>query len=300
MVKKILLIGGNGYIGSRLYDYLLESNTSVANIDLCWFGQIYPETIVKDYKDLTKEELSEYSHIVLLAAHSSVSMCTDNLSSCFKNNVVNFIDLVNKLDDQTLIYASTCAIYGKSKELVTEDEPIKNALNFYDYSMIARESIANLYPNKKLIGLRFGSVGGFSKSFRNENLINSLTLASKDKSLTIANGNAMRSVLGISDVCKAIEKIISEDTIKNRVYNITSINDKIIDFGIKVKELTNSELAINESAFKTDYSFSCSFKLFEKDYNFKFKDSVESIYNDIITNYDNILFNDKRGKIIYE
>jgi nucleoside-diphosphate-sugar epimerase len=131
-------------------------------------------------------------------------------------------------------------------------------------------------------------------------LINSLTLASKDKSLTIANGNAMRSVLGISDVCKAIEKIISEDTIKNRVYNITSINDKIIDFGIKVKELTNSELAINESAFKTDYSFSCSFELFEKDYNFKFKDSVESIYNDIITNYDNILFNDKRGKIIYE
>jgi nucleoside-diphosphate-sugar epimerase len=227
-------------------------------------------------------------------------MCTDNLSSCFRNNVTNFIDLVNKLDNQTLIYASTCAIYGKSRDLVTEDEPIKNALNFYDYSMIARENIANLHPNKKLVGLRFGSVGGFSKNFRNENLINSLTLASKDKSLIVANGDAMRSVLGISDVCNAIEKIISEDTIKNRVYNITSINDKIIDFGIKIKEITNSELTINESAFKTDYSFSCSPELFEKDYNFKFKDSIESIYSDIITNYDNILFNSKRGKTIYE
>lgn len=299
-MKKILLIGGNGYIGSRLYDYLLELNYNVDNIDLCWFGKIYPETIVKDYKDLTKEELGKYSHIVLLAAHSSVSMCVDNLSSCFKNNVTNFIDLVNKLDNQILIYASTCAIYGKSKELVTEDEPIKPALNFYDYSMATRETIANLHPEKKLIGLRFGSVGGFSKSLRNENLVNSLTLASKNKSLTIANGEAMRSVLGISDVCRAIERIISNGDIKNRIYNVTSVNDKIIGFGNKIKSITNSELIINESAFKTDYSFSCSSELFKNDYNFEFKDNVESLYNDIITNYDKIIFNSKRGKIIYE
>lgn len=299
-MKKILLIGGNGYIGSRLYDHLLNLNYDVTNIDLCWFGKIYDETIVMDYKNLTKEELNKYSHIILLAAHSSVSMCIDNFNSCFKNNVINFVDLIGKLDNQILIYASTCAIYGKSRELVTEDEPIKDALNFYDYTMIARENIAKLHPNKNLIGLRFGSVAGFSKNFRNENLINSLTLASKNKSLTVANGEAFRSVLGISDVCLAIEKIISEDVIKNKIYNISSVNNKIIDFGNTIKMITDSELNINESAFKTDYSFSCSSKLFEYDYNFRFKDNIESMYNDIITNYDKIIFNTKRGKTIYE
>ena len=299
-MKKILLIGGNGYIGSRLYDHLLSLKYNVTNIDLCWFGQVYPETLVEDYKNITKEKLNEYSHIILLASHSSVSMCIENLSSCFKNNVMNFVDLIDKLDNQILIYASTCAIYGKSKELVTEDEPIKDALNFYDYTMIARENIAKLNPTKNLVGLRFGSVGGFSKSFRNENLINSLTLSSKNKLLTIASGDALRSVLGISDVCNAIEKIISENTIKNKVYNITSTNDKIINFGLTLQQITNSELNINDSAFKTDYSFSCSPELFEKDYNFKFKDNIESIYNDIIANGDNIIFNSKRKKIIYE
>ena len=299
-MKKILLIGGNGYIGSRLYTYLINLNYDVTNIDLCWFGKVHNKTIVIDYKHLTKEELSKYSHIVLLAAHSSVSMCTDNFNSCFKNNVANFADLIGKLDDQMLIYASTCAIYGKSKELVTEDEPIKDALNFYDYTMIARENIANLHPNKNLIGLRFGSVAGFSKNFRSENLINSLTLASKNKSLTVANGEAMRSVLGIFDVCCAIEKLIFENTIKHKIYNISSVNDKIINFGNAIKTITNSELVVNESAFKTDYSFSCSSKLFEQDYNFKFRDNIESMYNDIITNCDNIAFNVKRGKIIYE
>ena len=258
-MKKILLIGGNGYIGSRLYTYLINLNYDVTNIDLCWFGKVHNKTIVIDYKHLTKEELSKYSHIVLLAAHSSVSMCTDNFNSCFKNNVANFADLIGKLDDQMLIYASTCAIYGKSKELVTEDEPIKDALNFYDYTMIARENIANLHPNKNLIGLRFGSVAGFSKNFRSENLINSLTLASKNKSLTVANGEAMRSVLGIFDVCCAIEKLIFENTIKHKIYNISSVNDKIINFGNAIKTITNSELVVNESAFKTIISFKSRF-----------------------------------------
>ena len=46
--------------------------------------------------------------------------------------------------------------------------------------------------------------------------------------------------------------------------------------------------------FNTNYSFNCSNKLFEKDYNFKFEGTVESIYNDIIENYDRILVNIKR------
>ena len=117
--------------------------------------------------------------------------------------------------------------------------------------------------------------------------------------LTISNGDAYRSVLGLNDLCRAIDKIIEVDVIKNKIYNLTSISDKIINFGYEVKRLTDSELIVNDS-FKTDYSFNCSAELFEKDYNFKFGDTIESIYNDIIINYDNILFNTKRGKITYE
>jgi len=281
MVKKVLIIGGNGYIGSRLYSHLVNLGYNVTNIDLGWFGITHTDAIQKDYKDLTKEELSEYTHVILLAGHSSVSMCGGELTSCFNNNVYNFANLLDKIDDnQTLIYSSTLAVYGNNPKLVTEEDPIKKALNVYDYTKIARENIADLYPNKKLVGLRFGSVSGFSSNFRNENLLNSLTMSSINKlPLTVANGDAYRSVLGLNDLCRAI--------------------DKIINFGYEVKRLTDSELIVNDS-FKTDYSFNCSADLFEKDYNFKFGDTIESIYNDIIINYDNILFNTKRGKITYE
>ena len=300
-MKKILLIGGNGYLGCRIYKYLLNKKYDVTNLDLGWFGIVYPETIQKDYRDLTKEELSKYTHIILLAGHSSVSMCGGELTSCFNNNVFNFTNLLGKIEDnQTLIYSSTLAVYGNNPKLVTEKDPIKKALNVYDYTKIARENIANFYPNKKLIGLRFGSVSGFSPNFRNENLLNALTMSSMNKlPLTISNGDAYRSVLGLNDLCCAIDKIIEVDIIKNKIYNLTSVSDKIINFGYEVKRLTDSELIVNDS-FKTDYSFNCSAELFEKDYNFKFGDTIESIYNDIITNYDSILFNTKREKINYE
>jgi nucleoside-diphosphate-sugar epimerase len=300
-MKKILLIGGNGYIGSRVYEHLLNFGYDVTNVDLCWFGKIFDETIELDYKDLTKEEISKYTHIILLAGHSSVSMCLDNLYSCFNNNVLNFINLVDKInEDQTLIYSSTCAVYGNNSSLVTEKDSIKEALNFYDFTKINRENIARLNPNKKLIGLRFGSVNGFSKNFRNENLVNAIATSSlKNKSLTISNGDSMRSVLGMTDACLAIEKIVANDFIKNRIYNLTSINDKIINFGLTIQKLSNAELTVNDT-FKTDYSFNCSPELFEQDYDFEFKDTINSIYQDIVNNHNNILFSNKRGKITYE
>jgi len=300
-MKKILLIGGNGYLGCRIYEHLLSKNYDVTNLDLGWYGIIYPETIQKDYRDLTKEELSKYTHIILLAGHSSVSMCGGELTSCFNNNVFNFVNLLDKIsDNQTLIYSSTLAVYGNNPKLVTEKDPIKEALNPYDYSKITRENIANLYPNKKLIGLRFGSVAGFSKNFRNENLLNSLSLSSiNNKSITISNGDAYRSVLGITDLCRAVDKILEVDIIKNKIYNLTSINHKIIDFGLTIQNLTNSEMTVNDT-FKTDYSFNCSSELFEQDYDFKFQDTIETIYQEIVNNYQDIISNIKREKKSYE
>lgn len=298
--KNILLLGGNGYVGSRLYEYLLSLDYHVDNVDLCWFGQVHKETSVIDYRHLTKEHLKRYTHIILLAAHSSVAMCNNNLQSTFNNNTVNFIDLLDKItDEQMLIYASTCAIYGKYPHLATEDVEIKPALNFYDYSKISTEQIACLYPNKNVVGLRFGSISGFSKNMRKENLLNSLTLTYlQNKPLVVSNGNSMRSVLGLNDACRAIETIIRHNNIKKNIYNITSVNDCIMNFAKTIQKFSGAELVINDS-FKTDYSFHCSAAAFEQDYNFTFMDTTESIYNELINYYKLIQFNIDRGAITY-
>ena len=45
-MSKILLIGGNGYIGTRLYNHL-NIHYDVDVIYICWFGTSIKNTIVK-------------------------------------------------------------------------------------------------------------------------------------------------------------------------------------------------------------------------------------------------------------
>lgn len=49
---KILVLGGNGYIGSRLYSHLKSKKYDVDNVDLCWYSKIFKETIQNNFDDL--------------------------------------------------------------------------------------------------------------------------------------------------------------------------------------------------------------------------------------------------------
>jgi nucleoside-diphosphate-sugar epimerase len=57
-MKKVLILGGNGYIGSRLRQVLRQSHFVKTN-DICWFS--HDETSDRrDYQKLTREELAEF------------------------------------------------------------------------------------------------------------------------------------------------------------------------------------------------------------------------------------------------
>jgi nucleoside-diphosphate-sugar epimerase len=295
MEKRILILGGNGYVGCRLYEHFLSKGYFVENVDICWFDRIYEETIKCNYDDLDPEYIRSFSHVILLAGHSSVSMC-QNLSACFENNVSNYIRLIEKLHDkQVLLFASTAAVYGSNSAFVDESFPLSEAINFYDYTMLCKESAMKLYPNKNIVAMRFGSVGGFSKNFRKENLMNSISLSAHNEGkIVISNPDRYRSVLGITDLCRAIETLVERGS-KRRIYNLTSLNAKILDFGKTLQQITGCDLEINDT-FKTEYSFNCSSDLFQKDYGFSFNDTIESMYLEISQNSNNILVNEKREK----
>jgi len=297
MNKKILLLGSDGYIGARLMEYL---HYDVTSVDLGWFGKIYSDTLNVDYRYLEKEFIAKFTDIILLAAHSSVSMCTDNLPSSVKNNVVNFMDLLEKINsDQRLIYTSTAAIYEPNLGAPNDENyAISYPRNPYDYTKITREQIASIYQ-KNTIGLRLGSVNGFSKNMRQANLINSLTATHiRGEDLVISNGDKMRALVGINDVCRSIQTILESEGVINNFYNIVSVNDTIGNFGNEVQKLSGAGL-INNDSFKTDFSFNCSSELFESDYNFKFEDTTESIFTELMENQDSIITNYKREPVFY-
>jgi len=155
-MKKILIIGGNGYVGSFL-NHTFQKDFNITNIDLNWFSS---QSNPSDFKDLTKEYLSEFESIILLAGHSSVKMCQDNMISSFRNNVQNFVELLGKIDkDQKLIYAGSSSVYGHTKNsIVSEDYNTFVPNNYYDLTKQIIDTYALQIGNNVILFEIFGPI----------------------------------------------------------------------------------------------------------------------------------------------
>ncbi|MAG27073.1 hypothetical protein CMI47_16160 [Candidatus Pacearchaeota archaeon] len=302
MVSKILLIGGSGYIGSRLQESL-----DVDVIDTNWFND--SESGI-DYSELTREDYLKYDTIILLAGHSSVKMSEGNLNSCFNNNVRNFIDLIEKLDKQKLIYASSSSVYGSvGGKTVNEKYYGFEPYNQYDIS----KHTADLYAQKSNIeyyGLRFGTVNGSSPVLRTDVMINAMAnSALKDGHIKLYIKDTMRPILGINDLCRAIESIVESNEDKRGLYNLASFNKtaeqiayEVADvMGVEVKEYEVDPTQIKNTKSQTKaYNFSISTLKFRREYKFKFQDTVESITSGLIENWSSMEKTDRSETINYE
>ena len=288
ILNKTLIIGHRGYIGSRLIQEI-----DADGIDINWFR---PGDNDIDFKDLTREYYSEYDNIILLAGHSSVKMSESNLNSCFNNNVRNFIDLLEKLDKQKLIYASSSSVYGSvGGKTVNEKYFGFEPYNQYDIS----KHVADLYAQKSDVeyyALRFGTVNGYSSFLRTDVMINAMVnSALTDGHIKLYIKDTMRPILGINDLCGAVKTIVECDEDKRGLYNLASFNKTAEQIayevanvmGVEVKEFDADPTQIKNTKNQTKaYNFSISTLKFRQEFKFKFKDTVESLTRGLKYNWD--------------
>ena len=298
-MKKILILGGAGYIGTRLREVLRERHFVKTN-DICWFN--HDETSDRrDYHKLTKKELAEVEVVIVLAGHSSVPSCLGTLYSPWLNNVTNFTDLLDKLDDQLVIYASSASVYGNSapgerhKETNTHFTPVNN----YDvtkYALDQQATIANL-TGKKVIGLRFGTVNGYSANLRVDVMINSMYHSvQNDRGIQVSNKQISRAMLGIEDLCRAVERCIEHPV--PGIYNLSSFNATVGEIAEAVSRKLGAEIVDNGSTANA-YDFALDTGLFEQTFDFTFKETPDTILNSLIEHYGESLPQWRDKYIIY-
>lgn len=305
----VLIIGGCGYVGSALGRYLHKKH-NITNIDLEWFGNFSSDTTINvDFKNLTTSFLEKFNVVILVAGHSSVKMCNTDLYSSFNNNVRNFVDLVSKLTDQKFIYASSASVYGNTSESnLTEDNINFNPINYYDMTKLHIDHIAQL-SNLNYYGLRFGTVNGPAPNIRTDVMINAMTDTAKQKGeIHVFNKSTRRSILGINDLCRAVDTIINDNKTSNKgVYNIASFTNTAGEIanavgeiaGVPVVDKDPPTIIFNEKLQNKNYDFGISTAKFENTFNFKFTDTLQSITQETVDNYATCNRNHRANLIYY-
>ena len=136
MSKRIVLIGGSGFVGTRLIDLFQQKDYEIQNIDKQQ-SHFFPNiTAIGDVRD--KAKLMQLLHgatvVVLLAAEHR-----DDVTPITKYYDVNVGGMQNVLaameanDVKHIVFTSSVAVYGLNKENPNE-EHLKDPFNHYGKS----------------------------------------------------------------------------------------------------------------------------------------------------------------------
>ncbi len=192
-MKKILITGGTGYIGSHTVVELVNagykpviidnfSNSSIKILDqIEKITRIRPEFFDFDLCDekATLEFIHQHPDIegvIHFAAYKAVGESVEKPLKYYRNNFYSLINLLEAFTSRKVnfVFSSSCTVYGQPDKLpVTEDARVKKAESPYGNTKQVSEKIlqevASVNKNLKAISLRyFNPVGAHSSALIGE------------------------------------------------------------------------------------------------------------------------------------
>lgn len=234
-MKKILITGGAGYIGTTLLPLLLERNYSVTVYDSLMFNngdKLLPfisnpnfSFVKGDIKDreLLRKSVKNKDIVIHLAAYVGYPICREKgEKESYEVNTAATKDLVDMLtEDQYLLFGSTSSNYGEVKDICTEETPL-NPLSIYGKTKTEAEQY--VMSRKNSTAFRFATAFGVSPKLRLDLLVNDLTYkALTQKYAIIYESHFIRSFIHVKDMARVfLFAIENQLKMKSNVYNIGS------------------------------------------------------------------------------
>jgi len=185
-VKKVLVTGAAGFIGSHTSRRLLQDGVQVVGFDN--FNDYYSVSLKEARAaeleripgfQMVRGDLADresvrglfveggFDGVVHLAAQAGVRYSIDNPAAYIDSNLVGFGNIVEgcrQTGVRHLVYASSSSVYGANvKTPFSEADPVNHPVSLYAATKKANELIAHTYShlfNLPTTGLRFFTVYG--------------------------------------------------------------------------------------------------------------------------------------------
>ena len=302
-MKKILVVGGAGYVGTRLSNYLFDKGYDVNVIDNFWFGDFLNNNITKTKKslwDIKPNELEGFDVVLFLAGLSNdpMAMFRPDLNFIENSSAPMYLGFMAKQAGvKRFICASSCSVYGYTKnKTLNENSLVKPSYAYGISKLQCEQGITTLEDsNFRPILFRKGTVGGWSPKMRYDLVVNTMFKnALTTKQITVNNPKLWRPLIDIRDVIQGYEKAIEADLDITGIFNLSGVNLTIGDLGQMIHDELNkmgfeNELIINNNPDVRNYKVSTSKIEDELGYKAQYTpiDSLKDILNNInLSDYD--------------
>lgn len=232
-MRKILVTGGAGYIGSKLVTKLLYLNFKVTVIDALKFSSKSLNHLFNNKnlnfvkgdvrnKKLMKNLIKKNEFIIPLAALVGAPLCKKNKREAISVNYESIKFLMKNINRRNkIVYLTTNSGYGigEKNKYCDEKSPL-NPISLYGKTKVEAEKI--IMRSKNSIGFRLATVFGYSYRMRTDLLVNNFVFKSvRDKRLTIFEPHFRRNFIHINDVVDGvIYSIKNFNRLRSNVYNL--------------------------------------------------------------------------------
>jgi len=256
--KKILVLGGSGFIGSNFINYIFKKNKyNIINFDAMYYcaneSNVNTEiresenyTLIKGNlcsEDLVTHVLETHNidEVIHFAAQSHVQNSFENSLQFTKDNILGthvLLECCRKYGKvKKIIHVSTDEVYGESMNNVNENHKTEHSIlcptNPYAATKAGAELIAQSYNhsfNMPIIITRGNNVYG-PNQYPEKLVPKFIKLLNEGKKVTIqGQGTSVRAFLHAYDTATAFECILNKGIV-GEIYNI-GCNEKM-EYSVK-------------------------------------------------------------------
>jgi len=288
---KVVVLGGAGFIGSNLAEYLLKKKYEVIIIDNLSTGRLENIFDIKKNVKFIKADISKKGswvkcfqsakYVFHLAALADIVPSIDNPVKYYNSNVtgtLNVLEACKKYKIKKLIYAASSSCYGIPKNYPTkENENIDPKFPYAATKYLGEQLIFYWSKVYKInyISLRlFNVYGPKSRTSGTYGAMFGVFLAQKLAKVPytmVGDGSQSRDFTYVDDVVRAFE-IAAKSNLNNKIYNVGS--DQTIKVKTIIKYLGGKYIKIPKRPGEPDITFANIAKI-KKDLNWKPKIGIK-------------------------
>lgn len=256
-IRRVLLTGSEGYIGSVLGPALVAEGFEVTGLDVGFFADCVfgiPETrlfpvLKRDVRDVVPADLTGFDAVIHLAALSNDPLGDLKRDWTLDINYrasTRIARAAKEAGVRRFLFSSSCSMYGAAgkDDLMNEQAPLRPVTPYAESKVRTEDEVSKLADSSfSPVFLRNATVYGVSPRLRTDLVLNNLVgwayLTGKIK--LMSDGTAWRPLVHVEDVTRAFIGILRapREAIHNQAFNVgaNSDNYQIRDLAHTVEEV---------------------------------------------------------------